>query len=143
MATQSEISERRSRKASLARAFEERARRIVETIQSRSWDLSPESMVAREIGLTVTRIDRVRSLREEQLKSLLQTECYVDTELMQMEQRTPRYSPSRYPEREKLQRRLLALEVERRKLLAQEADRVQPLEERLLSLLEKHAQLQP
>ena len=77
------------------------------------------------------------------MRSLVRVECYVDTELMQMEQRTPRYSPYRYPEREKLQRRLHHVGGERRKLVVAHEERVQRLHDRLLDLLNKHAQVSP
>ncbi|MCH8133699.1 MAG: hypothetical protein IIA30_14190 [Myxococcales bacterium] len=60
-----------------------------------------------------------------------------------MEARTPRYSPTRFPERDKLQRRLLGVEQERRRLIVQREKPLQELHDRLLSLLNKHRQLAP
>ncbi len=60
---------------------------------------------------------------------------------MQMEERTPRYSTYRFPEREKLQRRLLSIGAERRKLAARLEEKIQSLEDRLLSEINKHEQV--
>ncbi len=97
----------------------------------------------REIGLTLEHVENTRLLFSEQMRSLVRVECYVDTELMQMEQRTPRYSPDRFPEREKLQRRLHQVGGERRKLVTAHEERVQRLHDRLLDLVNKHAQVSP
>ena len=58
-----------------------------------------------------------------------------------MEERTPRYSPYRFPERDKLQKRLFAIEAERRKRAVMYEDRLQGLQNKLLSLMQKHKQL--
>ena len=60
---------------------------------------------------------------------------------MQMEQRTPRYSPYKYPEHEKFLRRLFAIEAEKRRLSLNLEERLQTLENRLLSLINKHGQI--
>jgi hypothetical protein len=75
------------------------------------------------------------------MQELRQAECEIETELMQMEQRTPRYSPYRFPEREKLQRRLARVGQERRKLTLTLAEKLDGLHDRLLSLLRKHTQV--
>lgn len=99
--------------------------------------------IEREIALVLDHMDRLRSLHEKLRDNLLQMRCYTDTELIQMEDRTPQYSPYRFPEREKLQRRLLALEKERRQLALSEEDKLQELHKQLLSLLNRHNQLSP
>lgn len=82
-------------------------------------------------------------MERRQLESLLQAECYLDTELMGMERRTPRYSPYRFPEREKLQRRLFDVEADRRRLDATVEEKLRELHDRLLRLLIQHAYLAP
>ena len=72
------------------------------------------------------------------MQSLLDSECDIETELMQMEARTPRYSAYRFPEREKLQRRLGHIAVERRQFTMTLADKMDSFHDRLLSLLKKH-----
>lgn len=99
------------------------------------------AVIEGEIAFTLEQIEQVQKLRQQLERSLLRTECYVDTELMQMEQRTPRYSPYRFPERAKLQRRLEDIERERRRLAVEHQFSVQRLHERLLTLLSRRRQL--
>ncbi len=97
--------------------------------------------MVREIELVLDQIDAWRAIRERLLNSLLRGDCYAGTELMQMEARTPRYSPHRFPEREKFQRRLFEIDKERRRLETQHERTVVELENRLFTLLEQHSQL--
>lgn len=80
-------------------------------------------------------IDGWRETREKLDHSLLRAECYTDTELMQMEARTPKYSPYRFPEREKLQRRLFEIEKERRRSDVTHRERLDELHHHLLELV--------
>lgn len=129
----------------VARAFREslegRARRLVASDRQNEGD-DLAGRVNEEIALSLDHLDRERSLHERRLRSLLRVECYTDTELIQMEQRTPTYSPYRFPEREKLQRRLLRIEEERRRLAGEHEGKLQALHDRLLELLHKRAQLE-
>ena len=121
--------------------LENRARAII--ARPRSGDPS-DSVVAglgRDIALVMEQIESLRAVQQSLSSSLLQVECYVDTELIQMELRTPRYSPYRYPEREKLQRRLLEIEHERRDRSVNHEQRMAELHKRLLDLLNQHAVL--
>ena len=102
----------------------------------------PLDTIERELALILDQIDQARRLQRSLAGSLLRNECSIDTELMQMEARTPRYSPYRYPEREKLQRRLLELERERRDHATSQVERLQALHQRLLALLNRHAALE-
>ncbi len=125
--------------AKISTFLEEKANQLKRNLDKK--DVSIPSIIKREIALTAEQIDRLQALHKDQLDEILQAECYVNTELMQMEQRTPRYSPYRFPEREKLQRRLLQIGAERRRLAARLEDKLQPLEDRLLSLINKHEQV--
>ena len=77
----------------LADALEKKAHRILKQSQKESWDSSPRSMIAREIALTLDHLDRLRAAQQDQEKNLGLLESYTNTELIQMEDRTPRYSP--------------------------------------------------
>ena len=118
--------------------LEQRAR---DAISSRSsWEVegfSVGSILKDEIALMLHQLSgsRVRGKKIEQ--SLLQEESEINTELMQMEQRTPRYSPYRFPEREKLQRRRGRLSEERRRFRMTQAEKLDGLHERLLGLIGK------
>ena len=129
------------REASFRGTLEERARLVARPRHTRHWDLNPTATVERKLRFLLEEIGRERKLRRALLRSLLRVECYVGTELIQMEQRTPRYSPYRFPERDKLQRRLGKIEDERRQLLTKYQDRLHGLHVQLLSLLEQHAQV--
>jgi hypothetical protein len=96
----------------------------------------------REIAFTLSQMDQMRSLRADLKRDLLQTECYVETELMQMEARTPRYSSYRFPEREKFQRRLAEIGAERRRLEAIHEDKMQILRRQLFTLMQRFALIQ-
>ena len=123
------------------KALKKRANQLIGDLNSNNWDSSIPGVIRREIALTVDQINRLKELHEKQLEMLHRVECYVGSEIMQMEQRTPRYSPYRFPERDKLQQRLFNIEKERRNLTLHLQDKKQSLEDRLLSLINKHEQI--
>jgi hypothetical protein len=131
----------RGRPAPFAEAIEERARQVAASAASSSDTFSVSSLIGEEVALRLDQIDRLRVRQEQVMQELRQAECEIETELMQMEQRTPRYSPYRFPEREKLQRRLARVGQERRKLTLTLAEKLDGLHDRLLSLLRKHTQV--
>ena len=121
--------------------LEQAARQLVAHMKARHGSDSIIASIEQDIAFTLEQIDRLRTLQKGQSKSLRKAECYVGTELMQMEERTPRYSPERFPERDKLQNRLFAIEAERRKHSVFYEDRLQALQKQLLSLMQKHGHL--
>ncbi len=121
--------------------LEQAARDLVANMKARHDSDSITTSLVQEIAFTLEQIDRLRALQKGQSKSLRRTECYVDTELMLMEARTPRYSPERFPERDKLQKRLFDIEAERRKRSVFHEDRLQALQKKLLSLMQKYGHL--
>lgn len=127
--------------AKFTKNLEEKANQLAAYPHKKQWDDGIPSILRREIALTVEQIQRLRERHDEQFHRLLRVECYVDTELMQMEQRQPRYAPYHFPEKEKLKQRLFDIEKERRNLSIRLEDKTQSLEERLLSLINKHQQL--
>ena len=124
-----------------AKTLEDKASQLAGEVKNRHWDTSIPAILRREIALTLDQINRQRDLHNEQLRRLLRIECYVDTDLMQLEQRIPRYTPYHFPEKEKLKGRLFEIEKERRNLALRMQDKHQSLEDRLLNLLNKHEQL--
>jgi chromosome segregation ATPase len=121
--------------------LEQAARQLVAHMNARHGSDSIITSIEQEIAFTLEQIDRLQTLHKGQSKSLCKVECYVGTELIQMEARTPRYSPKRFPERDKLQNRLFAIEAERRKHSVFYEDRLQALQKQLLSLMQKHGHL--
>ena len=110
------------------------ARRLVGR-EAQDWDGSVSGIARREAALILEQMERVKKLHEEQLLRLLRVECYVENELHDMERRMPPYSPQRFPERDKLQRRLWEIEKERQRLKLRLEEKVRGLEERLVVLL--------
>ena len=127
--------------AKFSKTLEERARQLAEDSNDRQWDTSIPAAIRRQIALTVEQGRRQKEIHERQLRRLLRIECYVDTDLMQLEQRIPRYIPCRFPEKEKFKKRLFEIEKERRNLTLRLEEKNQSLEDRLLNLLDKHEQL--
>ena len=128
---------RNSHDESFAVRLETLARGVAqhETDPRETW--SPRSSLDDQIRLTLHQLEQTRARSRTASDSILQEECYVGTELRQMENRTPRYSPHRFPEREKFQRRLSRLAEERRRMMIIEGAKLDTLHDRLLSLLAK------
>lgn len=121
--------------------FEEKAKDIADSPQKQLWENTIPAMIRREIALTVDQIKRLQEQHDEQFRRLLRIECYIDTDLMQLEQRQPRYIPYHFPEKEKLKQRLFDIEKDRRNLSLKLEEKMQGLEEKLLSLINRHEQL--
>ncbi len=130
------------RKHSFSEELERRARSVVAAAIEETEQSSVIRGLMREIAFVLDQIDTLRNTYDRLGQSLLQVECYTDTELMQMEARMPRYSPYRFPEREKLQRRLGDIEKERRRLAIGKEEALQRLHARLLVLLNRRDQLE-
>ena len=122
--------------------LEERARRLTgDAIRDPGTTVG--SIVEQEIALVLNHIDRLRAVHKNVHRSLLQIECYVDTEIIQREPREPVYIDYRLAERDRLRNRLLKIEEERRKLAVAHEDKIQTLHDRLLSLMQRQSQLTP
>ncbi len=118
-------------------SLEEKAEHLASVPKREQWDKSIPSIVRREIALTVDQIKRLRQRHEEQFRRLLRIECYVDTDLKQLEQRIPRYVPHHFPEKEKFKQRLFEIEKERRNLSLRLEEKTQGLEDKLLALVNR------
>lgn len=119
------------------KSLEEKAESLASVPKREQWDKSIPSIVRREIALTVDQIKRLKEKHEEQFLRLLRIECYVDTDLMQLEERVPRYAPYHFPEKEKFKQRLFEIEKERRGLSLKLEEKTQGLEDKLLSLVNR------
>ncbi|MCK5655769.1 MAG: hypothetical protein KAI03_05725 [Candidatus Aureabacteria bacterium] len=119
------------------KSLEEKAEHLTSVPKREQWDKSIPSIVRREIALTIDQIKRLREQHDKQFRRLLRIECYVDTDLMQLEQRIPRYAPYHFPEKEKFKQRLFEIEKERRNLSLRLEEKTQGLEEKLLSLVNR------
>ena len=124
-----------------SKTLEEKAEEMAALLRKEQWDRSVPSIIRREIALTVDQIQRLRKQHEEQFRHLLRIECYVDTDLLQLEQRIPRYAPYHFPEKEKFKQRLFEIEKERRNLSLKLEKETRGLEDKLLELVNRCEQL--
>jgi len=123
------------------RTLEDKADQLAAEANIRLPDTSIPGMLRREIALTVDQMKRLRDRHDEQFHRLLRLECYVDTDLMQLKQRIPRYAPYHFAQKEQFKQRLFDIEKERRNLSLRIEEKTQGLEDRLLNLINKHEQL--
>lgn len=123
------------------KTLEQKADAIAVYPRRELWDNSVPGMIRREIALTIDQIKRLKKRHDEQFKHLLQLECYIDTELMQLKQQMGGYIPHNFAEKEKLKQRLFDIEKERRTLSLRLEEKAHTLEDKLLSLINKHDQL--
>lgn len=126
---------------SFSAKVENEARDLIKNHGPSNASLSLTSLLEQEIALTVEQMDRLRQLNKDQLRSLLRTECYVDTDLMQMEARLPPEDDRRFAERDKFHKQLMAVEAERRKLSIFYDEKMRICQQKLLSLMQKHGQI--
>lgn len=105
------------------------------------WDTSIPAILRREIALTVEQMEQLKFLQQEQFRRLLQLECNINTEIMQHRQGIPWYTQAHFPEEQKLKQRLFEIEKERRNMAVRLHEKKHTLEDRLLSLINKHEQL--
>lgn len=122
-------------------SLEKKAERITRKIDDQDWDNSIPSVLRRNIALTVHQIKNLRHLHSRQRDKLDRNKCDIDTEILQLEERIPRYSPYKYPEREKFHRQLLGVKSEIRRQDAVYEDRLQNLHKSLLGLIHQYEQV--
>lgn len=130
--------------------LEERAREVAAGVNRADWDASVVSALDREIALTLDQLDRLRALHVRLARDLLRTECSIGTQIMQLSPWAPHYREYLIDPREKMQNKMRhdhlrdkmrAVDEERRRLAVSREERIQSLENRLLTLLERHTQL--
>ena len=120
------------------KSLESKAAELASLPPKHIWDRSIPNTIRREIALTVDQIKQLKKQHEDQFRKLLRIECYVSTDLKQLEERIPRYTPYHFPEKEKFKHRLFEIEKERRNLSLRLEEKTQGLEDKLLSLINKH-----
>ena len=124
--------------------LEEKCRSVLTVTNNRQANhFYQNQLIEDDLALTLNQIDELKERGKDTIQSLLESECYIETEIMQMEARTPRYSSYRFPERAKLQSRLGRIAEERRRFTLTHAEKLDSLHNQLLSLLKKHRQLEP
>ena len=128
---------------SFAKNLEALAQSIRDRVATGGRNHTIVSMLEQDIALAMDHIQGLRTLNHTLLRSLLRVECYIDTEIMQREPREPAYIDERLAERDRLRNKLQKLEEERRRHAVTYREKMQELHDRLLSLLQRHAHLQP
>jgi conjugal transfer/entry exclusion protein len=111
------------------------AKQLLQAGISRTDTASPKAHIRRRLKLSVDQLERLDMQESALARQLTNLECYLETEMLHMEQRTPRYSAIRFPERERLQSRLQMVGEERRRLAGLHRVQRQTLEQELLEAL--------
>jgi len=126
----------------LGRILEFQAREIAAARSRTVRGTDPVDIIDRQIIEVLNHMDEAREHHRQIRHSLLINETYINTERMQMEARTHRYSPQRWPEREKFHRRLENIEAQRRHHSSTELGRMHVYQSRLRELFERRRQLE-
>ena len=130
-------------KPSFSQQLEEQARALADRSKHEASRAAPTTGLEREIALTLDHLNRVRELHDDERHRLHRWEGTVNNELLQLEPRGPVYVDRHTLHRQILKNRLFKIDDERRKLNLHESKEVQGLQDRLLQLLNAHAQLTP
>lgn len=126
---------------SFRKTLEDKADQLASEAGVTPWDTAIPSMLRREIALTKEQLEQLKLLTQQQMRRLLEQDCDIETEMRFHRQSIPWFMPSRFAEEQTLKQRLFDIEKERRSLGRQYQEKKQTLEDRLLSLLNKHQQL--
>ena len=124
-------------------SLEERARDLAKDLGRRKETTPVVSLLEQEIALTLDHIDGFRDLHKRLLRSMLRSECYVESDLLKIETYDPILFLFRFEARNDLKNKLLKLEIERRKLSLTYESELRTLWDRLLTLVNRRAQLTP
>lgn len=116
-------------------------RRIAEKASQESSSFSPVSRIEREVALALDALDSTRETHGFIDRDLLRSEASINTEIMGVEARNPRYSVYRFPELEKFLRQRQGVHAERRRHTLSKHKDFQALYENLWGLWERHRML--
>lgn len=95
----------------------------------------------REIGSVLGHLRDARTLHELERGRLVDLECDTATDLRQLDRRPTDYTDSRWSDRQRLKARLGGLSHERAQLSIGHRRHQQELHDRLVALINRHAQL--
>jgi hypothetical protein len=136
--------EKEKEKPRYSKIIEAKAKEVAKTAAI-DWDSSPAQTSEQEIALTLNHIDGIKQSHYKTDDDLARLKTYINTKLMQIWPGREGHVPylfreqdrQKIEEKEKLQDDLLKLERERRKLSITLEEKLQPLHDRLLQLLQK------
>ena len=131
---------KKERKRSFTERLEDIARALTEKRLCRG-ESPPVHSLEEEVRLTLDELDRWRTVHRALQKSLRREEFDLEQEIEHLDV-TRRYQFPHF-QRERLKRELRKLEKERRQLVAKHEERLLPVHDRLLSLLNKRRYLKP
>ena len=114
-------------------ALEEKARAISYSLDEVA--SAPHSMLEQEVALALEHLVRTREQHEEQLRSLLRSECSVDSDLMQLDSYHLRQFRYLFQARDSLKTKVLQIKRERRQLMREHQKTVMESEEKLFRLI--------
>lgn len=126
--------------SSIGERLEEKARRLSQEAHQRERD-PVTSQLEDEIGLVLEHLDRMRALHQEQVRSVLRSECAVETDLHALENYSTGMFRYMGQLRDNLKRRVFLLDKERRELMAHQEKDEAELQLMLLKLLARRDQL--
>jgi hypothetical protein len=129
-------SSRRAKRA-LGDRIEEEAALVAGNLEGRLQDDSLPSSIEQQIALTLEQLQQVRALHKDLERNLLQLECMVDTDILQLEPRPLDSVDQHREQRFSLKNRLLKIDAERRALARVQLEKEQALHEKLLTLLRR------
>ena len=125
---------------SLHDLLETTARAIREKAAVPTAEATPASVLELQIAFWSEALDQTRAHHRDLLRSILRAECYVGTDLMQLDSYAPaKIWHHRFDARDNLKNKLLQLDAERRRLAATHDRDVRDVRARLLDLLVQHA----
>ena len=132
------------KKKRFSQHIEEKARELT-NISDDYWEYSPEAVISKDISLTLNHINGIKQIHKSLEEKNSRLQCYFDTKLMQLWPGIDEHLPYlwreqdelKIREKEKWQEKLLKLEEERGKLSLSLEEKLQPLHDRLLSLMNK------
>jgi hypothetical protein len=102
---------------------------------------TPTSLLNREIALLLSQLDGLRNLHAAQLQQMRQQELDIDTDVLQLQDRTDLSRDVLHRALDRLKQRLLSLALERQKLVAAHYDTVTEVQRQLLRAMTARAQL--
>ncbi len=96
-----------------------------------------EKILKQDIAMTLEHLSRHRNLHRNHLRRLLNSECYICTELKEVYRRTPIKSLDPLPDRARLRKQLQKVEEERCRLSIAYEEGLQKLHGRLVELTQQ------
>lgn len=122
-------------------SLEKKAEQIASDVGGHAINNSIPSILKNKIALAVDQIKRLKGFHQNQNSRFSKVESDVGTEILRLEDRLPKYSLTKCPEREKFQKQLIGIKSERRKEESFYEDKLQGLHRHLLELVQKYEQI--